>query len=462
MRVVLPNQFEPRPYQRRAMSFFDRGGKRAIVVWHRRSGKDLTFLHQTCKSAHKRRGVYWHVYPTAEEGRKAIWEGFTKDGQRIMEQVFPKEIRKSPREFLPKAEMIVELKCGSIWRLLGSDRIEVVGAGPVGVVFSEYALAKPSGWNFISPMLDENGGWAAFISTPRGNNHAKKLFDYALSDPSWFADLRTLYDTRVLDPDVTLAAARARGMPEPLVRQEWLCDWTAALVGSVWGDLLEVLEKSGAVSSAVEGGPDVFTSWDLGVSDSTAIWTWCVEGGEFRLLDYYEAHGKPLSHYFDHLDKRADQAGWRYVKHWLPHDAKARTLATGLSIYDQAVERLGVSKVGVIPRMGLLDGIQAGRWVLQQPIRFNPRCADGLEALKAYRYEYDEDKKTFGSKPLHNWSSHGADAFRYFAIVAKVGEHLSRKPVAQPAKPLAVPMSHSFTLEQLWEAHGGRSGGGRI
>src|SRR5438445_551334 len=135
----LPNGFTPRPYQRRYMAYFDGGGKRAMWVVHRRGGKDLTAMHQTVKEMHRRRGAYWHVYPSFSQARKAIWEGFTNDGQRIIDQVFPEEICKRKNEH----EMFVELRCGSIWRLLGSDKIEVVGAGPVGVVFSEYAVAKP-------------------------------------------------------------------------------------------------------------------------------------------------------------------------------------------------------------------------------------------------------------------------------------------------------------------------------
>jgi phage terminase large subunit len=215
--IVIPNGFSPRDYQRRAMAYFDRGGKRAITVWHRRGGKDLTALHQTCKMMHRRKGTYWHIFPTAEQGRKAIWEGFTKDGQRILEQVFPRAIRKSPRDFRPQGEMVVELKCGSIWRLLGSDKMEVVGAGPVGVTFSEFALAKPRTWDLIRPMLRENEGWAWMITTPRGANHAKTLYDMAVKDPSWFVDLKTLYDTRAYDPEATIAEERASGMPEELI-----------------------------------------------------------------------------------------------------------------------------------------------------------------------------------------------------------------------------------------------------
>jgi hypothetical protein len=421
---VIPNNFTPRPYQRKFMRYFDNGGKRAVWIVHRRGGKDLTALHQTCKMMLKRRGAYWHVFPTGEQAKKAIWEGFTKDGERIMEQVFPKEIRKSPRAFLPSSETVVELKNGSVWRLMGSDKMEVVGSGPCGVTFSEFALAKPTTWDLVRPMLRENDGWASFITTPRGNNHAKKLYAVAKADPSWFCDLQTLEDTRAYDPEKTLAEERASGMPEALIRQEYLCDWTAALVGSVWGDLLEPLEKRGGLNEFEHPRDEVFTSWDLGTDDSTAIWFWRIHGDGLEFIDHYESHGKPMSHYFDVIEGK----GLGYTKHWLPHDARQRSWQTGVSVVDQFIERMGSSAVAVAPFMTLPDGIQAGRWLLQKSTRFHPRCAEAIEALRSYHYAYDEDAKTFAKKPLHDWSSHTADAFRYAAIVARHSELVTRKP----------------------------------
>lgn len=463
MRVLLPNAFTPRDYQVPLMRYLDEGGKRAVCVWHRRGGKDLTAAHQTCKLMHRRKGAYWHVFPTAEQGRKALWEGFTKDGQRIMECVFPAAIRKSPSDWFPKAEMVVELKCGSLWRLVGSDKISLVGAGPVGVVFSEYAIAKPSAWNFIAPMLDENDGWACFITTPRGNNHAKKLYDMAKDNPDWFADLKTLYDTRAYPPERTMEEARARGMPEPLIRQEYLCDWTAALVGSVWGELVETLEKAGAIGVFEHGLDTVFSSWDLGGAgargDETSVWLWRLAKGGVDFVDHYSAQGKPLSHYFDWLEARAQTIGYDYARHFLPHDARAKTLVTGVSVLEQFVERYGAGHVSIGPPMSLADGIQAGRWLLQQNVRFHARCAEGVEALKQYHYEYDEDRRTFSNRPLHDWSSNDADAFRYAACVVKVtGVLMEKAPVVDAAH------ESPLTLDNLWTLNEreGRAGGRRI
>ena len=451
MNVSLPNDFVPRDYQIPFMEFMDNGGRKAMMVWHRRSGKDLTALHQTCKMAHQRKGAYWHLYPTFAQARKAIWEGFTKDGKRILENVFPGFLDPKRTGSIVRRkdeqQMVVELKCGSIWRLLGSDRVEVVGAGPVGVVYSEYAICSPRSTNLISPMLRENEGWEIYITTPRGNNHAKDLYDRALKDPSWYCDLKTLFDTRAYDPETTLAEERSSGKPEAFIKQEYLCDWEAALIGSVWGELIDGVQKEGGIAEFSHEHGDVFTSWDLGFTDSTAIWFWRPNGGRIDFIDFYESHGQPLSHYFDVVDGKP----YRYVKHWLPHDARQTTLAAGVSILNQFLRKYpGVVSVG--PDLPLLEGIQAARWMIQQGIRFHNRTLDGVKCLRQYHYEYDEDKKDYSTRPAHDWSSHAADAFRYTAAVVKHSQMITKKPEpAGPPKPIARPLHMSFSLEQLHE-----------
>jgi phage terminase large subunit len=258
--------------------------------------------------------------------------------------------------------------------------------------------------------------------------------------------LQTLRDTRAFDPETTLAEARARGMPEPLIRQEYLCDWTAANVGSVFGDLLELLERRGGVCEYAHPTDGVFVNFDLGISDSTAMWAWRIADG-FDCVNYYQASGKPLSHFFEKLS----EWGYRYVKLFLPHDARARNLLTGSSVLERFVDEYGSAKVAMVPHLSLLDGIEAARWLLQQKARFHSRCAEGLEALRAYRYDWDEDRKTFGKKPLHDWSSHGADAFRYSAVVVKVSQMLVRAEPEQEKRPPAVGTSELPPLDELWE-----------
>ena len=449
--ILLPNHFTPRPYQREPMAFFDAGGKRALTVWHRRGGKDLTAMHQTAKQAHKRPAPYWHVFPTETQGRKAIWEGFTKDGERIMEQVFPRALRTYPREFRPAGEMVVEMKCGALWRLIGSDKMEVVGAGPAGVVISEYALSHPRTFDLIRPMLRENDGWAWINTTPRGKNHAWNLYQRVKDDPSWFVDVKTLFDTRAYDPEATIAEERASGMPEELIAQEYLCDWTAALVGSFYGTQLAEMERRGDIGLFEASGlDDVFTFWDLGRSDDTAIWWMRPRGPErFEVLDHYAGHGFDPPHYFEVVDQRGKEHGWHYRCHYLPHDARAKTAATRLSYIEQASEHFGPGNVAITPELTLKDGIAAVRWFLPRA-RIHKRCCavvgprdcDGIEALKAYHREWSDEAKCFSETPVHDWSSHTADAARYMAVASRYVELVTRKPEPKAPPPRPVPGSY--------------------
>lgn len=293
--------------------------------------------------------------------------------------------------------------------------------------------------------------WASMITTPRGLNHAWKLWTAAKQDPSWFTELLTIEDTQAL-PLSVVEQERALGMPDALIRSEYYCDWQAALVGSVWGDLIESVEKRGGLVDWDTERDEVFTAWDLGMSDSTAIWWFRVADTGVEFLDHYEAHGKPLSHYAEVIESR----GYRVLKHWLPHDANARHLGTELTVLEQLLNRFGRGTVAIGPRMALLDGIQAGRWLLQQPgTRFHAsKCAAGLEALRAYHYEYDEETRTYSNKPEHDFSSHTADAFRYAACVAKVsGIFKPAKADPLAARPAFPPPPHQYTLDQLWDAH---------
>lgn len=466
--IHLPNEFDPRWYQREAMQACDAGVDYSIWVWHRRAGKDLTAAHQDCKDAHQRTGGYWHIFPTAEQGRKAIWEGFTKDGKRIMEQVFPREIRKSPREFTSNGEMVVTLKCGSIWRLMGSDKMEVVGAGPVSVTFSEFSLAKPNTWDLVRPMLRENNGRAKFIFTPRGKNHAWKLLEMARNNPRWFVSIKRLDETRAYDPVRTVEEERASGMPEELIQQEYFCDFNAANVGSYYGVTMALAEAQGRFADFAHGRDDVFTSWDLGRSDDTAIWWWRPGPEGIEVLDHYASNGEDLGHYFDVVEERARIHGWRYRKHMLPHDARAKTLATKQSVLEQAVKKFGAAHVGITPELGLLDGIQASRaLLLHEGTRIHPRCSfeahsrdcDGVEALRAYHREWDAARKCFRESPVHDWSSHTADGFRYMAVMVKVAE-LMTKPVSEPRYTVPVPLAQAYRGDDLVPVR--PAGGGRI
>lgn len=304
--VTLPNGFDPRPYQEELMRYMDEGGTRAVCVWHRRAGKDLSVLHETAKLSHQRVGTYWHFFPTLAHGKRALWDGKTKEGTRILEQAFPGFLDPqrdgSIVSRVNQTECVVEFKNGSVWRLMGSDKTENVGAGPVGVVFSEYSLSHPLVWDFVRPMLRENGGWAIFIFTPRGKNHGWEIYKIAKGMAGWYCDLKTIHDTgllyhssrdseKLLTPSQLLKEEREEGMDESLIEQEYNCDFEAANVGAIFGKQLAAIRKTGAMDEFLHERDGVFTTWDLGISDSTAIWFWRLRDGGVDFIDYYEAHG---------------------------------------------------------------------------------------------------------------------------------------------------------------------------
>lgn len=443
-RVSLPHDFTPREYQQEYMDWFDHGGRFRIDVWHRRAGKDLVALHQTAKMAHQKIGMYWHCLPTYSQARKAVWNNFNQTtGVRLLRSIFPKEIVKHPDEFRPQAEMLIELKCGSMIQLIGSDSIDnVVGAGPRHVTFSEYALCRPNSFDLVRPMIRQNGGTASFITTPRGKNHAWEQFEKAKTAKGWARSLWDVHRTNLLypaaedssiliDAEAMMREEEAAGMQPELIRQEYLCDWEAALVGSVYGDLMEAISKEGSIYEFSDTQDFVFVTFDLGMNDSTALWFWNVKDGGVDIVAHYENHGKTLEHYFDELETICKLHNWQCRKIFLPHDAKATSLQTGMSTQELFWGRFGHGVVEIVPMLPVIQGIQAARWLLKRKVRFHSRCAkkQGLEALKQYHYEFDDKRRTYTNRPEHDWSSHTADSFRYLAVTVKAGKMISERLV---------------------------------
>jgi hypothetical protein len=431
-----------RSYQRRFAEYLESGGLRAVLVAHRRAGKDLTALREVYRLALQRVGVYWYMLPVATQVRKTVWHA-RLDGRRLLDVVFPHEAVSRVNE----SEMFIELKNGSLIQFCGSDSYDrLVGANPVGLVFSEYALAKPQSWEYLRPILRENGGWAAWISTPRGRNHLHKLYEVAKSEPEWFAELLTIHDTGAL-PASIIDEERRQGMPESLISSEYLCSFDAAQIGSVYGDLLEQLANRGGITTwETAAAEKVFTTWDLGMGDATAIFFWKVEGTRIDVIDYLEANGKPFSYYADMLEAR----GYKYEAHFLPHDSRARSWHTGVTAVELARERLG-NAVHVVPLMPIDQGIMAARWLLQQDVRIHEKnCEAGLAALRAYSYAFDEDRRTFSNRPEHGWASHGSDAWRYLATIARpVLQHM-KEP--EPPKPTRLEY-RAPTLDEMWDEY---------
>lgn len=405
----------PRPYQIPAYKAWHDGCNRLVLAWHRRAGKDDVALNVAFRDSQQNVGEYWHMLPEAAQSRKAIWEAVNPHtGRRRIDEVFRADTRETTRE----SDMVIRFKNGSIWRVVGSDNYDsLVGSTPRGIVFSEYALAKPAAWDYLRPILAANGGWAIFISTPRGDNHFKQLFDYGLTAKGWFSQRLTVEDTNVFTPEQLeseLAEMQDRHGPEDgraLFDQEYRCSFVAPLIGSYYARLIEQAEKSGRVGNVpVDPRYPVHSAWDLGVADSTAIFCFQVTPTGIRVVDYFEATGQGIEFYAEWLDSKG-----YHGKDLLPHDARQR-----MPIGNPPRTRIEIMleigrKPQLVPLHHVPDGISAVRKTI--PLcAFDTKAAQGVRALRNYRRQWNDDRKIFADAPLHDWASHGADAFRTLAM----------------------------------------------
>ena len=258
----------------------------------------------------------------------------------------------------------------------------------------------------VRPALSDRLGWALFIGTPKGANHFKDLRDRA--EKEW-ALLEFKASQTGIVPQEELDAAR-KEMGDDKYNQEFECSFNAAVEGSYYGAILNGLDQQGRFCEITRDDLcKTYAAWDLGVGDSTAIWIAQVAGQEVRLLDYIENHGQGLDWYVRELKSR----NWEKAENLLPHDVEVRELGTGRSRLEMLREA-GLDCT-VLPRLPVDDGIAAVRRLLPR-CWFDPKTKQGLDCLRNYRREYDEKRNVFFDKPLHDWASHGSDAFRYLAV----------------------------------------------
>ena len=355
-----------------------------------------------------------------------VWNGITSDGVPFLDYFHPDLIERKRDD-----QMMLKLRNGSIYQCVGSDQPDrLVGANPNLVIFSEFALADPSCWDYIRPILNENGGTAIFISTPRGYNAFWDLMQAAKEGESWFSETLTVDDTSRPDgtPIVTVEMIeedRRSGMPDELVRQEYYCDFSAPLTGAYWGKELDAADVEGRVTEVPwQKGKPVYTCWDLGVRDATAIWFYQVIEGWVNWIDFYAASGVGLEHYAKVLQTKP----YIYKDHWAPHDIKVREMGSGLSRWKTAADLGIVFKI--VPHASVDEGIHAARLVIPRSRFDQEKCVEGLKALRHYRKEWDTRNRLWSARPVHDWSSHPADAFRYGCLVMpQLGAKVNSPPL---------------------------------
>lgn len=391
----------------------DSGYKRAIQVWHRRGGKEKVDVNIMAKKMMERVGAYYYFFPTYTQGKKILWEGSDKSGFRFLDH-FPQELRDGkPND----TEMKLRYKNGSLFQVVGADNIDsIVGTNPIGTVWSEYSLQNPKGWDFIRPILAENGGWAIFNWTPRGKNHAYDLHQMALDDPEhWFVSVVTVDDTGAISQEVLDQERKeiiAKHGDDALFQQEYYCSYTTAVMGAYYASQYATAEKAGRFTN-VPYDPLIptHTVWDLGISDAMAIGFFQAVGQERRMIEYKEYTGMGLPEVIRDLKLKQ----YVYGKHFAPHDIKVRELGTGKTRW-QSAEELGIT-FEIVPSVSVQDGIDVARAVFNKLWVDKDKCSEWLRLIPQYTKEYDEDKHMFKDKPRHDWTSHGADMYRYFALI---------------------------------------------
>ena len=380
--------------------------------------------------------LYGFVAPFRSQAKSVVWEYL---------KFYSQPIAADSNE----SELTVTLLNGSKIRLFGADNADAIrGLGFSGIYMDEFGDFKSSVWgNVIRPALSDRQGWAVFGGTPKGKNQFWDIRQTAakLKD-EWFL-LELPASKSGLLPDGELAAARAQ-LSKDQYDQEYECSFEAAILGAFYGeDLREATEQGRICQVDYQPEVPVHTAWDLGYRDDTAIWWYQVIRNEIHVLDYYAVSGANI----DELGAVVKSKPYNYGKHYLPHDARAKTLASGgKSVIEQMAEHLGINNMAIVPDLGVQDGIQAVRQMLPQTWFDEERCFDGLEALRQYQREYDEDKKAFRQTPRHDWTSHPADAMRMLAIAWRIEPKVKPPDVI---KPLMVGPENTVTLNDMWATH---------
>lgn len=440
-RVVIP--YNPRPA---FQAFHSRKQRWACLVAHRRAGKTVAAVNDGVKLAIESVNTQGlanyaphvsYIAPFRSQAKQIAWEYL---------KYYTRNIQKGPPN---ESDLYVELVTNARIRLFGADNADSLrGIGNDLVICDEYGDFRPSIWgNVIRPTLSDRMGKAIFMGTPKGKNQFWDIYDEALSNPAdWFCTTIKASESGILAAD-ELRALRKQ-LSDDQYLQEYECSFEAAILGAYYGTEMRELGEANRITEVTyDPSLPTYTAWDLGYRDDTAIWWYQVVRNEIHVIDFYAVSGDSIADICKHVIAKP----YHYSKHFLPHDAKAKTLAAnGKSIIEQLGEHLGLSNLAIVPNLSVQDGIQATRQMLPHCWFDAVKCKDGLEALRQYEREYDEDKKAFRQTPKHNWCSHPADAARMMAV--SWSEEQPQRRVF-PDRILVAGPTNEATLNDMWAAH---------
>jgi phage terminase large subunit len=374
-------------------------------VTHRRAGKTVACIHDLQRQAlrcPRVRPRFAYLSPFLRQSKAVAWD-------------YLRAAMSSARvagATVHESELRVDYPGGAQVRLYGADNPDAMrGVYFDGIVLDEYADMDPRVWSeIIRPALADRRGWAVFIGTPRGRNAFFELWRRSQTEEGWFSMMLKASQSGLI-PDSELELAR-RDLTEEQYAQEFECSFDAAVVGAYYGKLMARAEAERRIAGVpYDPAAPVWTAWDLGIRDATAIWFAQVIGREIRIIDYYEASGVDLGHYVREINARP----YACAGHIVPHDAQAKELGTGKSRLE-VMESLGLRPITLAPLHRVEDGINAVRMFLPKCWFDARKCARGIDALKLYRAEYDDKLQALRPHPVHDWTSHAADSFRYLAL----------------------------------------------
>lgn len=409
----MTNQVITIPYKPRAWAkAFHNSGKRfSVLVMHRRAGKTVAAVNHLIRAAIQNPNTkYAYIAPTYKQAKNIAWDN-VKEYAKVIEGVKFNE-----------SELRCDLPNGSRITLYGADNPDSLrGITLWGVIFDEYSQQPSNVWTeIISPTLSSTQGWAVWIGTPKGKNAFYRLYEDHLNDDDWFTALLPASLSGVL-PEEELAIQR-KNMSEDEYAQEYECSWQASIKGAYYAKEIQEARNNNRITKVpYEVMLPVYTWWDLGVGDATSIIFIQNAGYEWRIIDCYSATGEGFAHYAKVLKDK----GYVYAKHFAPHDIAVRMLGENAMTRIEIARNLGIEfetkvdgnkETSVVPMLSIEDGINAVRMRFNTFFFDETKCATLIDALTHYRKEWNDSMGMFKEKPLHDWTSHYADAMRYFAI----------------------------------------------
>lgn len=431
--ISLPYRYTSRDYQDDFWDAFHGVGKHAgknykifVKNWHRRGGKDVTDWNAAIERTAEEPMRATYVFPTNDMSRDNLWESYTNDGMRFTDFV-PMDLRvrrhandDGLNDSLKRIEFITG---GSIRVVSGHKPGRLRGGNSKLFVLSEFQAMDPLVIDIIMPIIEANGGILLINMTSNGDSAAKRMLEAWKNDPDVYVSILTVDDTPIFTPEQMVRIRRqtverflARGQSEEeanaFVDQEYYCSWDSPVIGAYFGAGMRRAKEDGRIRNLpYDGALPVNTYWDLGIDDSMSIWFVQLIYNEVRLIDYYENSGEGISHYINELNKK----GYTYGKHFAPHDIEVRELTTGVSRKDTA-KTLGINFETVQRPAKKQDGIDAIRTLLSRCYFDETKCRRGIDALREYKKQWNEKMMVYSNEPLHNWASHGTDAFQTLAL----------------------------------------------